>query len=121
SLVYPPVAMGSHVSAVPNHQVGRTTPLAFRGAVAMGGNLGYELDLGKLSVEEKEEVRRQVATYKERRALVQFGEFHRLVSPFLTPATAWIFVSPDKGQAWATYYRVWNEANLAVPVLRHKG
>ena len=121
SLVYPPVTMGSHVSAVPNHQVGRTTPLPFRGSVAMGGNLGYELDLGKLSVDEKGEVRRQIATYKEHRGLVQFGDFFRLVSPFTSPAAAWIFVSPDKTKAWASYYQVWSEANLAVPFLKLKG
>ncbi|MFR1255126.1 MAG: alpha-galactosidase [Eubacterium sp.] len=38
--------MGAHVSAIPNHQSGRKTPLATRGCVAMSGNLGYELDLG---------------------------------------------------------------------------
>jgi alpha-galactosidase len=121
SLVYPPVTMGSHVSAVPNHQVGRTTPLAFRGAVAMGGNLGYELDLGKLSVEEKQEVRRQVSSYKQLRTLVQFGDFYRLVSPFSSNAAAWIFVSPDKAQAWASYHQAWAEANVAVPILKLKG
>jgi alpha-galactosidase len=113
--------MGSHVSAVPNHQVGRTTPLAFRGAVAMGGNLGYELDLGKLSPAEKDEVRQQVETYKQRRQLVQFGDFYRLVSPFETPAAAWMFVSPDQSTAWASYHLAQGEANLAVPVLRLRG
>ena len=31
SMVYPNVAMGCHVSAVPNHQVARITPFATRG------------------------------------------------------------------------------------------
>lgn len=44
--------MGAHVSAVPNHQMGRMTPLETRGLVAMMGNLGYELDLTNLSDEE---------------------------------------------------------------------
>ncbi|MBJ8193884.1 alpha-galactosidase, partial [Bacillus cereus] len=44
SLVYPPITMGAHVSTVPNHQVGRITPLETRGYVAMAGNFGYELD-----------------------------------------------------------------------------
>jgi alpha-galactosidase len=96
SLVYPPVTMGSHVTAVPNHQLGRTTPLAFRGDVAMAGNLGYELDLGALSAPEKEEVARQAAFYKSIRALVQFGDFHRILSPFEGEAAAWIFVAKDK-------------------------
>ena len=45
SYLYPTISMGAHVSAVPNHQMGRTTPLETRGDVAMMGNLGYELDL----------------------------------------------------------------------------
>jgi alpha-galactosidase len=45
SLAYPAISMGSHVSAVPNHQVHRNTSLMMRGHVAMAGNLGYELDL----------------------------------------------------------------------------
>ena len=53
SLVYPNVSMGCHVSAIPNHQVHRMTPLNTRGVVAMSGNFGYELDITKLSYEEK--------------------------------------------------------------------
>jgi alpha-galactosidase len=121
SLVYPPVTMGAHVSAVPNHQVGRMTPLAFRGAVAMGGNLGYEFDLERLSPEEKAAVKAQVATYKRLRRLVQFGDFYRLIDPFASAAAAWMFVSPDRRQAWATYFVTWVEANLGVPIVRLKG
>lgn len=64
SLVYPVSAMGAHVSAIPNHQSGRKTPLATRGCVAMSGNLGYELDLGAFTEEEKKEVKQQVQEYK---------------------------------------------------------
>jgi alpha-galactosidase len=121
SLVYPPVTMGSHVTAVPNHQVHRITPLEFRGDVAMSGNLGYELDLGKLSPAEKEGVARQAASYKEIRRLVQFGDFHRILSPFDGPRTAWIFVSKDRGEAWAAYYWTFAEPNAPFPELRLKG
>jgi alpha-galactosidase len=121
SLVYPPVTMGSHVTAVPNHQVGRTTSLAFRGQVAMSGNLGYELDLGKLSETEQAEVARQIAFYKTVRPLVQFGDFYRMLSPFDGGQTAWMFVSKDKGEAWAVYMLAFAEPNSAVPVLKLKG
>ena len=56
SIVYPVSTIGSHVSAVPNHQVYRHTSLKMRGDVAMSGNFGYELDLTKFSIEEKEQV-----------------------------------------------------------------
>jgi alpha-galactosidase len=121
SLVYPPIAMGAHVSAAPNHQTGRTTPLAFRGAVAMGGNLGYELDPAKLGKEERSEIARQVAEYKRIRRLVQFGDFYRLMSPFDGDSAAWMFVAPDRGIAYASYYQLRHEANRAFPLLRLKG
>jgi alpha-galactosidase len=52
--------MGSHVSAVPNHQTNRITSLNTRKVAAMSGTFGYELDLGKLSFEEKEEIKEQI-------------------------------------------------------------
>jgi alpha-galactosidase len=121
SLVYPPIAMGAHVSAAPNHQVGRTLPLEFRGDVAMSGNLGYELDLAALDARDKAEVARQVAFYKGARRLVQFGDFFRIQSPFEGNAAAWIFVSGDKSEAWALYFRPRAEANAAPRAFRLKG
>ncbi|WP_151733277.1 alpha-galactosidase [Paenibacillus tengchongensis] len=110
SLVYPVSAMGAHVSAVPNHQVGRVTPLSFRGDVAMSGNFGYELDLTKFTEEEKELVKEQVANYKQIRGLVQQGNLYRLQSPFEGNETAWMFVSDDQREALVYYFRV-----MAVP------
>jgi alpha-galactosidase len=121
SLVYPPIAMTAHVSAVPNHQVGRVTSLEFRGDVAMSGNLGYELDLDAQSAEEKAEIARQVAFYKSVRSLVQFGTFLRILSPFAGNHAAWIFVSGDKSEAWAAYFRPLAEPNAPLPILRLKG
>lgn len=63
SFGYPVSAMGAHVSAVPNHQTGRITPLHTRGVVAMSGIFGYELDLLKLTEEEKDEVRSQIGEF----------------------------------------------------------
>lgn len=65
--------MGCHVSAVPNHQVGRSTQLATRALVAQQGNFGYELNLGALAEDDKKSVAQQVALYKEQRQLLQFG------------------------------------------------
>lgn len=110
SMVYPASSMGAHVSAVPNHQVGRNTSLKMRGNVAMSGNFGYELDLTKFTEGEKEEVKAQVAEYKELRELIQFGDMYRLLSPFEGNETAWMYVSEDKAEAFAAFFRV-----LAVP------
>ena len=123
SLVYPASTMGAHISACPNHQVGRYVGLEMRGAVAMCGNFGYELDLTKFSEEEKEIVREQVRHYKEIRRTVQFGDFYRLISPYDKDGneTAWGFVTEDKKKAVFFYYRVLARPNVKVPRLKFKG
>lgn len=121
SIVYPVSSMGAHVSAVPNHQVGRITPLTTRGDVAMSGNFGYELDLTKFTEEEKEIVKKQVAQYKEIRQLVQKGDLYRLKSPFEGNDTAWMFVSEDKKEALVFYFRVLGEPNAPLRRLVLKG
>jgi len=121
SLVYPNIAMGCHVSAVPNHQVQRVTPFATRGIAAMGGNYGYELDLTKLSDEEKKQVKAQVAFYKEIRKIIQFGDFYRLKSPFEGNEVAWTFVSKDKSEAVVSFFRQSAEPNPNFTSLRILG
>ena len=82
SLAYPLSSMAAHVSAVPNHQVGRVTPLATRAAVAFFGVFGYELDPTALDGEERAAIADQIAFYRRHRELFQRGRFVRLVSPF---------------------------------------
>jgi alpha-galactosidase len=82
SLFYPQSTMGSHVSAVPNHQLGRTTPMHTRGIVAMAGVLGYELDVRKLEEEDRAAIRGQIDFYRKHRQTLQYGTFRRLLSPF---------------------------------------
>lgn len=121
SIVYPISSMGSHVSAVPNHQVGRITSLETRGNVALSGNFGYELDLTQFTDEEKELVKEQVAKYKEIRHLVQFGDFYRLLSPFEGNETAWMYVSKDKSEAAVVFVSVLQEANPPLDRFRLQG
>ncbi|MDG0791651.1 alpha-galactosidase [Cohnella ginsengisoli] len=121
SLVYPISSMGAHISAVPNHQVHRVTSLKMRGDVAMSGNFGYELDLTKFTPEEKEEVKAQVAAYKELRELVQFGDLYRLKSPFEGNDTAWAIVSADKSEAFVAFFRVLAQPNAPIDWLRLAG
>ena len=75
SLCYPVSSMGTHVSVAPNHQVFRDTPLHTRANVAYFGTFGYELDLNKLSGEENEEVKEQIAFMKKYRQVLQYGTF----------------------------------------------
>lgn len=118
SLVYPVSAMGSHVSAVPNHQSGRVTDLKIRGDVAMSGNFGYELDLMKFTDEEKEIVKKQVESYKELRTFVPSADMYRLKSPFEGNETAWQFISEDKKDIFAAYFRINSKVNPPVTRLK---
>lgn len=98
SLIYPLITMGSHVSACPNHQLGRSTPMETRLNVAMSGNLGFELDLNLTLDNEIELVKKSIEFYKENRALIQLGEFYRLLSPFNGQVTSWMFINKDKSE-----------------------
>ena len=96
SFGYPVSVVGSHVSAVPNHQTGRKTPLHTRGVVAMSGTFGYELNLMKLSEEEKQEIREQIAEYKSYAPIIQNGLYYRLSDPATEEICAWEFVHTDE-------------------------
>ena len=114
SYMYPVVSMGSHVSAVPNHQMHRNTPISTRAAVAYFGTFGYELDLNLLSDEEIEAVKSQVKFMKEHRELIQMkGDFYRILSPFEHNDTAWAVVAKDKSEAVAMYYQRLNKINAS--------
>lgn len=101
---YPLSSIGSHVSAIPNHQTGRNTSLRTRANVAYFGTFGYELDLNELRSDEINEVKRQIDFMKKHRELLQFGDFYRLRSPFETNFCSWMVVSKDKSQAIVGFY-----------------
>lgn len=114
SYVYPVVSMGSHVSAVPNHQMHRYTPIDTRANVAYFGTFGYELDLNLLDEKEMERVKKQIAFMKEYRELIQVeGDFYRLQNPFAGNEAAWIVVSRDRTRAVAAFYQRLNKVNAS--------
>lgn len=121
SFVYPPCAMGAHVSAVPNHQTGRTTAMQTRGDVALGGNFGFELDLSQLSDADAETVRRLIEREKQVRTLVRTGEFTRLLSPFDQPYAAWQFRARDNSEALICAYRLMTRPVTPHLLLRASG
>lgn len=100
SFGYPMSSVSAHVSVCPNHQNGRVTPFKSRGICAMQGSFGYELDLSKLSEEDKAEARRQITVYNENWELFQSGSYYRLNSPMENhDYTAWSYVSKDQRKA----------------------
>lgn len=109
SFVYPPSSMSCHVSECPNHQTDRDTSFRTRGHVAMGGAFGYELDLTKLSAEDKELVRQQVKDYHRYYNLINKGDLYRLLMPEDSfhgrtgRCAAWMYVSEQKEEALVTF------------------
>ena len=92
--------MGAHVSVSPNLQTGRVTPLTTRGIVAMAGVLGYELDVCKLSAEERELVKEQIRRYQKYQELILYGDYYRLTEAEKNQElAAWQLVSRDQRQA----------------------
>jgi alpha-galactosidase len=106
SHVYPLSSMAAHVSAVPNHQVGRVTPLGTRAAVAFFGVFGYELDPRTLDVAQRAEIRAQIAFYREHRDVFQRGRFQRLRSPIGHDDAAWMAVASDRRTAIVAHIRI---------------
>ena len=121
SFFYPVAAMGSHVSAVPNHQTGRVTSMHTRGVAAMSGTFGYELNPALLNAKEKAEIRAQLAQYREHQELIREGDYYRLSNPFQDNFAAWMVVSDDRSKALVSVIRLTAEANPPAAYVTLKG
>ena len=122
ALLYPLSCMGAHVSACPNHIVGRSTSFETRGHVALGGTFGYELDITKLSVEEKEMVKKQIVLYHQYGNLVREGDYYRIASWQENHRyDCWEVAAKDQSEAVGTYVQVLAGANVRSRKIRLKG
>lgn len=74
---YPPSTISNHVSMTPNQQTLRDVALSTRFNVAAFGVLGYELDFGELTADERKQIKDQIAFYKAHRRLFQYGRLRR--------------------------------------------
>ena len=124
SFAYPVRTMGAHVSVCPNHGNARVTPLKTRGNVAYFGTYGLELDITKMTDEEKLEIKRQIVEFKQHYDLIQFGDYHRLISPFTPEESrycAWEVVSKDGNEALACAVAYESKCTVAPELLRLRG
>jgi len=121
SLVYPLSTMAAHISAVPNHQVERTTPMHTRGIVAQTGCFGLELDLARCTEAELAEITQLIARHREWQALLATGDLFRLKNPFTGDEGAWMVVSCDQTQALVIHTLILAKANAPLLRLRLRG
>ncbi len=122
SYFFPAIAMGSHISAVPNHTVFRTTSLKYRIDVAMSGRLGMEIQPKNMTDEEKALCKKAIMEYKEIRPVVQMGDLYRLVSPFDNQGLASLmYVSETKDKAVFYWWKIANFYNVHLPRVKMAG
>ncbi len=122
SYFYPAIAMASHISAVPNHAIFRTTSMKFRCDVAMSGRLGMEIQPKNMTDEEKALCRQAIADYKSIRPIVQFGDLYRLHSPYAGDNLASLmYVAEDKSQAVFYWYKLETFKNQHLPIVKMQG
>ena len=122
SFGYPMSSVSAHVSVCPNHQNHRVTPFKTRGICAMQGTFGYELDLSKMTDEEKKMAGEQIAFFKEHGRLFQFGDYYRLTSPFENrDYTVWEYAAQDGSEACMSVVYTDMYANAASEIVKWKG
>ncbi len=118
SMVYPVVSIGSHVAAVPNHQVLRRTSLDTRANVAYFGTFGYELNVHTMTAEESAKVKEQIAFFKQYREVIQLGDFYRLKQGNYY---SWMVVSKDRKTAILGYYKILATPNTSLKKIQLTG
>jgi alpha-galactosidase len=122
SIAYPVCAMGAHVSDSPNHITGRRTPFTTRGHAALCGAFGYELDVSKLSEEDKALIPVQIAEHRKYSSLAANGDYYRIGGVFRDSSwCAWIIVSKDKSEALFTYAQILADSNTPAKRVKLKG
>ncbi len=122
AFVYPLSTMGAHVSDCPNHLLHRTVPFETRGHVALAGTFGYELDVTKISREEREMIPAQTAMYHKYNNLVREGDYYRIASYSENHYyDCYGVVSKDKKEALYTFVQVLNRPNVHSRKICFKG
>ena len=122
ALIYPLSAMGAHVSVCPNHTVGRNTPFETRGYVALAGTFGYELDITKLTDEDKAMVKLQTVMYHKFNDLVRDGDYYRIASYGENHLyDCFQVVSKNRKKSLIFYVQVLNEASKKSRILKLQG
>jgi alpha-galactosidase len=98
---FPALALCNHVTT------GARRPLKFTLDVAMSGDLGFDVDLARVSPSDRAIMAGAIKLYKEDlRQTVQQGDLYRLESPYEGPRACLEYVSPDKSKAVLFVYQL---------------
>lgn len=108
SYFFPAAAMASHVTHSGNR------PLHFACCVAMSECFGMDIDLIKMSLDDKAILTGAVRAYKDIRNVVQRGDLFRLENPDHGDRAALNYVAPDRSRAVLFVFRLLNESETPV-------
>jgi alpha-galactosidase len=93
-MAYPAATMSCHVS----NPHGDMKSLDYRYKVAVGGMLGYELNILKMTDEIRAEMKKQIAEYKEFEHLMRLGEYYNLASPVNYDYSSYYYTNEDASE-----------------------
>lgn len=121
SLFYPCSCQGAHVTRC--HPDKRNISWETRGAIALAGTFGYELDMTHCTEEEQELFRKQIAMYHQYHHLVNDGDLYRLDNlwdgeqRFCT----WEFAAKDKSEMLMIHVTTRNIQHPGRKIIRFRG
>ena len=91
SYFFPAIAMSSHVT-----NWNKESSIKFRVDVASIGKLGFDIELDKLSDEEKEFCKQALLNYKSFQKTIWHGDMYRLQDPYENPIASIQYVNQEK-------------------------
>lgn len=95
SFFFPVMASANHVTLSGGHG------MKFAFDVAMSGRLGMDVDVDRLSPENKAFATSAITAYKSIRDVVQLGDLYRLESPYAGPRSSLMFVRDERAVVFA--------------------
>ena len=108
SYFFPPMAIASHVTHWGNR------PMHFACSVAMSARFGMDLDLTKLSAQDKAICAGAIQAYKQIRDVTSQGDLYRLEDPHNNYRGALNFVAKDKSRAVVFVFQLKDGDNKTV-------
>jgi alpha-galactosidase len=105
---YPAMAVANHVTRY------KERPMSFAFDVAMSGRLGMDVDVEKLTPEDRRYSATAIRAYKGIRDVVQLGDLYRLESPYEGSRSALMYVLGERAVVFV--YSLGNSPGSALPL-----
>ncbi|MDR2474353.1 MAG: alpha-galactosidase [Bacteroidales bacterium] len=112
---FPTIGLASHVSVSPNHITRRSFSLKTRFDVAMAAKLGMDLQPAQMSPKEYEFSKNAIQTYKEIRKTILLGDLYRILSPYNSNRTVYMYVNEEQSEAVVFNFLIRKEIYPAPP------